>query len=408
MIGLGLGINLSALRSGTAVWLPIALFESGEQGAWYDPSDLTSMRQLSTGATAAAVASPVGFIADKRLMGGKTFDAFVAGQPELAIDAHFNNPLAWTTTANTSVSGGGASFNAPTVNGDSITPSTAIGLVPNTYYEFTFTIVNYVSGSVRVETVGGGSVSIGNSVGANGTFTQILQAVGANNSFRFRTTTTNADLDITSYSVKAIPGNHATQATAAARPILRQDGALYYLEFDGVDDSLATASIDFSATDEMSVFAGVRKLSDAAQGMLVELSANAGSNNGAFFITAPNNAGTGNYAVLGRGSTTAFYLPATYSAPITNVVAALYDISGATIADQITPRINGVVDRDAPSGTMGTGNFGNYPLYIGRRASASSPLNGRIYSLIVRGALTSGDLLTATETYVADETGVTI
>ena len=33
-------------------------------------------------------------------------------------------------------------------------------------------------------------------------------------------------------------GNHATQATSANRPILRQSGALYYLEFDGVDDQL--------------------------------------------------------------------------------------------------------------------------------------------------------------------------
>lgn len=42
-------------------------------------------------------------------------------------------------------------------------------------------------------------------------------------------------------------GNHMVQATSAARPVLRQDGSgYYYLEFDGVDDSLAsTASITF-------------------------------------------------------------------------------------------------------------------------------------------------------------------
>ena len=34
--------------------------------------------------------------------------------------------------------------------------------------------------------------------------------------------------------------NHMTQATAAARPILRQSGSLYYLEFDGVDDFFIT------------------------------------------------------------------------------------------------------------------------------------------------------------------------
>jgi hypothetical protein len=42
-----------------------------------------------------------------------------------------------------------------------------------------------------------------------------------------------------------------------------------YLAFDGVDDSFGTSSIDFSATDEMTVFAGVTKLSDAAQAVVV-------------------------------------------------------------------------------------------------------------------------------------------
>jgi hypothetical protein len=37
-------------------------------------------------------------------------------------------------------------------------------------------------------------------------------------------------------------GNHATQATVAAQPILRQTaGGLYYLEYDGVDDDLRAA-----------------------------------------------------------------------------------------------------------------------------------------------------------------------
>lgn len=33
-------------------------------------------------------------------------------------------------------------------------------------------------------------------------------------------------------------GNYATQSTAAAKPILRQSGSLYYLEFDNTDDVL--------------------------------------------------------------------------------------------------------------------------------------------------------------------------
>jgi hypothetical protein len=36
-------------------------------------------------------------------------------------------------------------------------------------------------------------------------------------------------------------GNHATQTTAAARPIYRTDGNLHWLEFDGADDWLITS-----------------------------------------------------------------------------------------------------------------------------------------------------------------------
>jgi hypothetical protein len=58
---------------------------------------------------------------------------------------------------------------------------------------------------------------------------------------------------------------------------------------------------------------------------------------------------------------------------------------------------------------QGTGNYGNYPLYIGSRAGTSLRFNGHIYSLIVRGKLTEGNTLTATEKYVASKTaGVTL
>ena len=41
-------------------------------------------------------------------------------------------------------------------------------------------------------------------------------------------------------------GNTAIQATSDKRPTLRQAGSLYYLEFDGANDCLATSAIDFA------------------------------------------------------------------------------------------------------------------------------------------------------------------
>lgn len=46
--------------------------------------------------------------------------------------------------------------------------------------------------------------------------------------------------------------------------------------------------------------------------------------------------------------------------------------------------LNGVLGTDGTS-SQGTGNYGNYPLYIGSRNGIIFPLNGRIYQLIIRG-----------------------
>jgi len=43
---------------------------------------------------------------------------------------------------------------------------------------------------------------------------------------------------IDNISIRELPGNHATQSTSTARPTLQTSGGLYYLDFDGVDDSL--------------------------------------------------------------------------------------------------------------------------------------------------------------------------
>jgi len=43
-------------------------------------------------------------------------------------------------------------------------------------------------------------------------------------------------------------GNHATQTVSGARPTYRTDGALHWLEFDGVDDELLSNSITLTGT----------------------------------------------------------------------------------------------------------------------------------------------------------------
>jgi hypothetical protein len=177
----------------------------------------------------------------------------------------------------------------------------------------------------------------------------------------------------------------------------------HYVQFDGSDDSMSTAAINFTATDKMSVFAGVRKLSDAATGVVVELSATVASNNGSFLLAAPDGA-TATFGFDSKGTTQVDAVASSLTAPISRIVTGLADIAG----DRATIRIDGV-QADQDTGDQGTGNFGNYPLFIGRRNNATLPFNGRDFGIIVVGKAASAGEITDTETWLAARTsGVTL
>ena len=181
-----------------------------------------------------------------------------------------------------------------------------------------------------------------------------------------------ADLRVANYGANLPPYQRVNTATD-----YDTSGFPHYLRFDGVDDWLVTPTIT-PGIDKVQVFAGVRKLSDAAGGILAELSVTSTANNGVFALFAPNAAST--YALRSRGTTDALITSAaSYASPITNVIAGLGDISG----DLATLRVNG--SQVAQNTTdQGTGNYLAYPLYIGRRGGTTMPFNGHLYGLIVR------------------------
>ena len=177
----------------------------------------------------------------------------------------------------------------------------------------------------------------------------------------------------------------------------------HYVQYDGSDDSLSTSAIDFTGTDKMSVFAGVRKLSDAAQGVVVELSATVASNNGSFLLAAPDSA-TATFGFDSKGTTQVDAIASSLTAPISRIVTGLANIAG----DTATIRIDGV-QADQDTGDQGTGNYGNYPLFIGRRNNATLPFNGKDYGILVVGKAASAVEITDTETWLAAKTsGVTL
>lgn len=68
---------------GSEVFNPVTLFASGEQGGWWDPSDLSTMSQNSDGTGAATVGQPVGRILDKSGRGNHLIQATTASKPIL-------------------------------------------------------------------------------------------------------------------------------------------------------------------------------------------------------------------------------------------------------------------------------------------------------------------------------------
>jgi hypothetical protein len=204
------------------------------------------------------------------------------------------------------------------------------------------------------------------------------------------------------------PTNQTTLLPAYQRVNTSTDydttGFPYYLRFDGTDDSMATATFT-PGIDKAQVFSGVRKNSDAAVGMISELSVDAANNAGAFFVTSgPSPVSTSRYSSLSRGSAAASTGQTAVmdigNAPDTAVLTVTHDIAGdlSTIRRNAVSGTNGTADK-------GAGNFLAYPLYIGSRAGSSFRFNGRIYSLIVRfGANLDATTIINTETYVNGKT----
>ena len=195
-------------------------------------------------------------------------------------------------------------------------------------------------------------------------------------------------------------GNHAIQATSDKRPTLRQSGSLYYLEYDGANNCLATSAIDFTGTDEMTVFTGAKKIANTTM-VLAELATSVGAVYGAFRLASLND--VWRWGTRGNGLTVNVNA-STYGANSTSVITAISDISTPVA----TIRVDGV-RKATSSTTQGSGNFGNHVLNVGARNNgATLQLEGHIYGMIVRAATSSSEEISSTEAYMATKTGVTL
>lgn len=179
-----------------------------------------------------------------------------------------------------------------------------------------------------------------------------------------------------------------------------------HLVCDGTDDGMVTPSWDLTSTDKVTVVAGVRKLSDAAGGAVLETSSTSSSNAGTIALFAPGSAAA-NFFWRARGTLSmaegAATTASTYPAPITAVLAG----QGSISEDIVTLRVNGGQAASSPA-DQGTGTFANQPLYLFRRGGTTLPFNGRFYGLSIIAAALSASDITVLEKFTAAKTGVTV
>jgi hypothetical protein len=152
---------------------------------------------------------------------------------------------------------------------------------------------------------------------------------------------------------------------------------------DGIDDGYQTAgNVDFSGTDKVTVFAAVRKLSDASVGIITELGPSTFENSGAFVLSNFNDTGTASdfFIFWSKGTDNGLAFSSGFASPVTAVLTGIGDISGSIAA----LRVNGTQVAQITN-SQGSGNYRNDILYLLRRAGTSLPFNGNLYALIVAG-----------------------
>lgn len=196
------------------------LWRNGEQGAWYDSSDLSTMFQDPAGTTPVYMPGQgqpdpwIGLQLDKR-------KGLFRG-PELLTNGDFGAAgSGWfvtneDATHTVTFSGGAARYQSDTTS--PVLSLQQIGkMTTGAWYEITVVISAWVSGSIKSDGLSGAGAApvFGTSAGV---FKAIARASSPN--FDLKRNTVNVDMTIDSVSVRELPGNHRWQGTATSRPVL--------------------------------------------------------------------------------------------------------------------------------------------------------------------------------------------
>ena len=76
----------------------------------------------------------------------------------------------------------------------------------------------------------------------------------------------------------------------------------------------------------------------------------------------------------------------------------------SSISDDVAVLRNNTVQVASSTGDQGTGNYGNYAVYLFSRAGTASFFNGRFYGSVGRGAQSNDQQISALEGYMNTKT----
>lgn len=376
---------------------PRSLFSAGEQGVWYDPSDFSTLFQDAAGTTpVTAPGQSVGLMLDKS-------KGLVLG-PELIVNGAFDDSSAWTAS-NTGTGTATIASGALTLTG---TDASNRG---RSYQAFT-TVVGKSYKATWVNSGAYSSVFVGTAIGGSGVLavagsaqTGIFTATSTTTYVTLLTTSAGGSTVFDNISIRELPGNHATQSTDLSRPTLQQDSnGMYYLSFDGTDDwMIAGAASTFNFLHNnlgATVFCGYMP-SGTSVYHAIAATGNLGSPVSVGFTLGQDDRTLGiTYNIIANGSGTLFV----NGNPITGVTASKRVVSVVNASGKHITRKNAVqISAATETGSASLANS-TYGLSIGRTGAGLTPLNGRIYQLIVRGAASNDGQIAAGEAWCNSKT----
>ena len=213
------------------------LFANGEQGFFYDPSDMGTMFQDAAGTIpVTAAGQPIGLIRDKSGRNNHARSTTSSRRPifeqkpilgaNFVTDSTLAEPSKWNIGAalGVSVSGNKLIFNNVQAYHASVTSALSTKLTVGKRYLLSYIISGYVSGTVRAQLIGGATINTAG-FNKNGRVSLVVTATTSHSFIGFQSMATGTKLNISEVYLQEVTGYLAAQN---------------HIKYDGVDDRLIT------------------------------------------------------------------------------------------------------------------------------------------------------------------------